>query len=527
MSETGIWVAATAAEIRDAEEPVLARLGDDPLMDRAAEAIAAAARVELRAARVAGARIVVLVGTGKNGGDALLAAARLAQDRTRAAPMGATATIPTTTTAAVTAVLTGATAHERGLSEARAAGVAIIEVAREDEARAALRAATLVIDGIVGLGTSAGLRESAASLVEAIPVGIHILAVDLPSGLDPDTRHADLHHVRASVTVTFTAPKLCLLLPPAALDAGLVIVADVGIPVPDTAPDAPRRLSPAGAAAWWPVPTARDSKYSRGVVGVIAGSDSYPGAAVLTSSAAVRAGAGLVRYLGPRRAQDLVLAARPEVIVAEPSDSSAELPKVDAWVLGPGVADDPAQEAAVVTALASGLPAVVDAGAIDGCVEARVGGDRRTPADRLLLTPHAGELERALAIAGAPATRTQIEADPAFHTLALARLTDATVLLKGAVTLVASPDGTLWSQADGPAWLATGGAGDVLAGIAGTLLAAGLPADRAGALAALVHGRAAALASGGGPIAALDVADAMPSTIEALKDTIGGLVSSH
>jgi len=520
MSESGVWAAATADEIRAAETPVLARLGDDPLMDRAADAVADAARAELRVARTDGAHVVVLAGTGKNGGDALLAAARLARDRAPTAAVGAIAAIPSSTTAAVTAVLVGPTAHERGLKEAREAGVVVIEAGNEAEARSALRAANLVIDGIVGLGSSAGLREATASLVEAIPVGVHILAVDLPSGLDPDSRQSDLRHVHAAVTVTFTAPKPCLLLPPAALDAGLVIVADVGIPVPDASPGAPRRLTPAGASAWWPVPTSRDSKYSRGVVGVVAGSERYPGAAVLTSSAAVRAGAGLVRYLGPRRAQDLVLAARPEVIVADSPDDASGMPKVDAWVLGPGIAGGSPEEASVTAALATGLPAVVDAGAIDGCVAARIGGDRPTPADHLLLTPHVGELERALGLAGTPATRAQIEADPAGYALALARAADATVLLKGAVTLVATPDGTLWSQADGPPWLATGGAGDVLAGIVGVLLAAGLPADRAGALAALVHGRAATLASSGGPIAALDVADAMPATLEALPSAI-------
>jgi NAD(P)H-hydrate repair Nnr-like enzyme with NAD(P)H-hydrate dehydratase domain len=225
------------------------------------------------------------------------------------------------------------------------------------------------------------------------------------------------------------------------------------------------------------------------------------------------------------RAQNLVLAARPEVIVTDPLSPSIEMCRINAWVLGPGIAGGSAEESSVTVALATGLPAVVDAGAIDRCVMARIAGEGTTPADRLLLTPHIGELERALALAGSPATRSQIEADPATYALLLARIADATVLLKGSITLIATPDGSLWSQAEGPAWLATGGAGDVLAGICGVLLAAGMPADRAGALAALVHGRAATLASGGGPIAALDVADAMPATIETLREAIAGLRS--
>ena len=104
---------------------------------------------------------------------------------------------------------------------------------------------------------------------------------------------------------------------------------------------------------------------------------------------------------------------------------------------------------------------------------------------------------------------------------------NATVLLKGAVTLVVTPDGPPWSQADAPPWLATAGAGDVLAGIAGVLLASGFDADRAGALAAFVHGRAAMFASDGGPIAALDVAEALPATVEALNNVIAGLLAGR
>ncbi|MBN2177615.1 MAG: NAD(P)H-hydrate dehydratase [Demequinaceae bacterium] len=507
MNDSESWAAATANQIRAVEDDVLARVGEDPLMDRAADAVAAEARTMLgdRGA----ARVVLLVGTGNNGGDALLAGARLANDG-----------------ASVTAVLLGDSAHPRGLEWLRVAGGEVIQVAGSSAnggvaaAAAAIEAADLVVDGIVGIGASPGLREPSATLVGAIPARTPVLAVDLPSGMDPDGGSVTLPHVHATVTVTFTSPKPCLLLPPAALDAGRIVVASVGIPLPKPLAEAPRRLTPEGAAAWWPVPGPGDDKYSRGVVGVVAGSDRYPGAAILACSAAVRVGAGLVRYLGPRRVQDLVLTARPEVVAAEAPAEADALPRVGAWVLGPGVADEPGQEAAIEAALASGLPAVVDAGAIEACVRARVGGGRATPFGRLLLTPHAGELARALAAAGETANAEAVEADPAEAARLLAHLSDATVLLKGAVTLVVSPGGPVWSQADAPPWLATAGAGDVLAGIAGVLLASGLEADEAGALAALVHGRAATLASGGGPIAALDVADALPATVDALRETV-------
>jgi NAD(P)H-hydrate repair Nnr-like enzyme with NAD(P)H-hydrate dehydratase domain len=136
--------------------------------------------------------------------------------------------------------------------------------------------------------------------------------------------------------------------------------------------------------------------------------------------------------------------------------------------------------------------------------------------DDVLLTPHAGELARILNMLGHDVTRGQAEARPMHHAFWLAREADATVLLKGHHTLIASPSGRLLSQADGPAWLATAGSGDVLAGIAGALMAGGVKAAEAGAMAALVHGRAAAHVSQGGPLAASDIADATPATVAEL-----------
>ena len=517
------WAAAAAA-IRAAEADPLAREGEAALMDRAAAAVADAARGLLAERNIdaAGTRAVLLVGTGNNGGDVLLAGALLA-----------------TAGATVTAMLVGDSAHPRGLAALREAGGTVVSdlaapgIARPDAGTAARKAswpaelldgANLVIDGIVGLGATPGLREPAASLVAAIPASATVLAVDLPSGLDADSGSADLPHVTAHATVSFTAPTACVLLPPAALAAGRVSFAEVGVPVPAREPSAPARLTDAGVAARWPVPAATDNKYSRGVVGVVAGSDAYPGAATLACAAAIRSGAGLVRFVGPRRAQDLVLAARPEVVAVE---RSLPLPRVGAWVLGPGVAGDADQEAAILAAVASGVPCVVDAGGIVPAVVARAGGGAGAlDADGLLLTPHAGELARALDAIGAGIAPDEIARDPAAAACALAQSATATVLLKGAVTLVVTPEGKVWSQADGPAWLATAGAGDVLAGIAGTLLAAGLPADEAGAVAASVHGRAARLASGGGPIAALDITVALAAIVATLGRAIGDVLAA-
>lgn len=269
----------------------------------------------------------------------------------------------------------------------------------------------------------------------------------------------------------------------------------------------------ADVAERWPVPDAGDDKYSRGVVGVVAGSEAYPGAAALVVSGAARAGAGMVRYVGPRRAQDLVLGLRPETVVHGSADAAETLPRADAWVVGSGVADFPEQDAAIGAVAASGLPMVVDAGALDPVAVARAAGAREALADRVLLTPHAGELIRTLAALKHDVTRADVEHDRAGHARLLAETARATVLLKGAVTVIASPGGALVWLPEAPPWLATAGAGDVLAGIAGTLLAAGLPAHEAGACAAWVHARAAAAASRGGPITALDVATHVSTAI--------------
>lgn len=269
----------------------------------------------------------------------------------------------------------------------------------------------------------------------------------------------------------------------------------------------------ADVAAVWPVPDAGDDKYSRGVVGVVAGSEAYPGAAVLAVSAAARAGAGMVRYVGPRRAQDLVLARRPEAIVHGPADAAETLPRADAWVVGPGVADYPEQDAAIGSVVASGMPMVVDAGALDSVAVARAAGAREAMADRVLLTPHAGELIRTLGALRHDVARADVERDRAGHARLLAETARATVLLKGSVTVIASPGGGIVWLPEAPAWLATAGSGDVLAGIAGALLAAGLTAADAGASAAWIHAKAAIIASAGGPITALDVANSLPLAI--------------
>lgn len=493
MQPTEILAAHTGDAVRAAEAPVLARLPFGTLMNRAAAGLSVACvrLLQDRRGGVNGRRVVLLVGSGNNGGDALLAGARLRQRG-----------------AQVDALLLGDSAYEPGLKALIAAGGDVVDCrtdAGRERANRALDAADLVVDGIVGLQGAGGLRAPADGLVDAIPPDVPVVAVDLPSGVDPDTGETPGAHVRADVTVTFGAFKPCLFVPPAAHAAGRLVFVDVGIGPEIAGPPLVERLTPLGAARRWPVPPRVAHKYTRGVLGVVAGSDTYPGAAVLACAGAIRAGVGVVRFVGPSGVTGHVLSALPEVVPG--------VGRVQAWLLGSGVEDDVDQDAAIGVALESGLPCVVDAGALEACVRRRADGSRGAPASAILLTPHAGELARMLEMLGHPVSRADVEARPMHHAVWLAREADATVLLKGPTTLVVSPEGRLRSQDDGPSWMATAGSGDVLAGIAGTLMATGLDAMDAGSMAAMVHGRAGTRASGGGPISAGAIADATPVTV--------------
>ncbi len=478
--------------VRAAEERTTAGLPEGALMQRAAAGLATAVVRYLRehTAGVYGRHVVLLVGPGSNGGDALWAGARLLRRGVR-----------------VTAVRTSETVHTEGMRALLAAGGRVVDATVGTEAGLeVLGGAALVLDGLLGIGARPGLVGPAAELARWVDTdGPGLVAVDLPSGVEPDSGRVPGRfgpYSWCERTVTFGALKPCLLLPPAAHAAGRVQLVDIGLELADAAPVV-RRLEPVDVRVRWPVAGETSDKYSRGVVGVVAGGVTYTGAAVLSTGAAVSTGAGMVRYLGPGPATDLVRSRWPEVV---PGPG-----RVQAWVLGPGVdPDDAGQATRVRTALAGEEPCLVDAGALTLLSALLRSGEVRAP---LLLTPHAGELARLLSDLGHGTEGFAVEADPLTHARRAVEATGATVLLKGAVTLVVPPDGPVLSQADGPSWLATAGAGDVLAGIGGTLLAADLDADEAGAMAALVHGLAAEIASGGGPVSASSVLDAVPAAI--------------
>jgi hydroxyethylthiazole kinase-like uncharacterized protein yjeF len=439
----------TADEIREAEAPLLASLPEGGLMRRAAFGLANAIGRELilLTGGIYGRRLCAVVGSGDNGGDALWASTFL---RRRGA-------------AAAAVLLNPESTHKAALAAFTRAGGRIVKNVPT--------ATDLVIDGVVGISGSGPLRPNAAEVFA--DVSAPIVAVDIPSGIDVQTGAADGPHVHATLTVSFGGRK-----PVHALaDCGRVELVDIGLELP---PTDVLGFDAADVAARWPVPGPNDDKYTQGVTGVLAGSATYPGAAVLCTGAAVAATSGMVRYAGSAGPQ--VLLHWPEVIAAPRASASG---RVQAWVVGPGLGTDDTGATALWFALETDLPVIVDADALT-ILAAHPGlvTGRTAPT---VLTPHAGEFAR---LAGAPPGDDRIAA-----TRKLADQLGVTVLLKGNVTVIAEPGGPVYLNPAGQSWAATAGSGDVLSGILGALLAAGLPAGEAAAAAAFVHARAANLSA--------------------------------
>jgi ADP-dependent NAD(P)H-hydrate dehydratase / NAD(P)H-hydrate epimerase len=440
----------TADQIRAAEAPLLADLPDGVLMRRAAYGLANAIVAELRfrTGGVTGRQVCAVVGSGDNGGDALWAATFL---RRRGA-------------AASAVLLNPARTHTKALAAFRKAGGRIVENIPT--------ATDLVIDGVVGIGATGALRPDAAAVFGANTAPV--VAVDIPSGIDVHTGAADGPHVRAALTVTFGARKPVHVLG----DCGRVELVEIGLDLPGSTLHS---FEAADVAQRWPVPGPHDDKYSQGVTGVLAGSATYPGAALLSTGAAVAATSGMVRYAGTAHAE--VVSHWPEVVVAENASSAG---RVQAWVVGPGLGIDEACDEALRFALDTDLPVIVDADALTVLardLDLLIG--RAAPT---VLTPHAGEFAR---LAGEPPGADRVGA-----TRALAERLGATVLLKGNVTVIAGPDGgPIYLNRAGQSWAATAGSGDVLSGLVGALLAAGTEPGQAAAMAAYAHARAAGLAA--------------------------------
>ena len=483
-----------------------------------------------------GTRVVVLVGPGNNGGDGLVAAHYLSEMRALVSCY----------------IWQRKVANDANFRRIEADGLPVIWAEDDlgfEALRTLLMGADVVVDALLGVGVSrpiGGLlaeilqvarqtlaeRKEPAGLVEPVPLspalpGLLVVAVDCPTGLDCDSGALDPAALPAGLTVTFAHPKTGLLRFPGAEAVGELVVADIGVP-PDLAADVPLELAtPAMIRAWLPDRPRSAHKGTFGRALIVAGSVNYVGAAALAGAAAMRVGAGLVTMALPPPIQPAVAAQVPEVTyLLLPHDlgvvTSGAVPVLrdkvagyEALLLGPGltqeneavafvhallglhgqerkgrigfVGSSPAEE----SAQPSLPPLVIDADGLNALAAAEAGEWwKALPADTIL-TPHPGEMARLL---DNQMTVQEIQADREGIARRMAAQWSAVVVLKGAFTIVASPDGRTVVLPFANPGLATAGSGDVLSGTIVGLRAQGLGAFEAAVSAAYLHGLAGELA---------------------------------
>lgn len=430
-------------------------------------------------------RIVGLAGSGNNGGDALVALRALASWGRDVALVAAGSQPPS-----------AALRHDHP--------VPLLEA---DAAVAAVARADVLLDGLLGTGSSGAPRGAAADwITRTNDAGAFVVALDLPSGIDATTGSVPADAVRAALTVAFGAPKLGMMLNPARAYCGRIIAVEIGFPPRELA-DA-ELITPAWAHARLPRRAPDAHKNTAGRVLVLAGSRGMAGAAVLCARAAQRAGAGYVRLASVADNRVIVQGAVPQATFVDAAAlADAALGGIDALVAGPGLGTDDAARAALEHALArtAGASTLLDADALT--MLARDAGALRRIADErpLLVTPHPGELARLL-----DSTPADVVADPVRAAREAADRFGAVVLLKGQPSMVAHAGSPLLVASGGSSDLATAGMGDHLAGVAAAFLAMGAAPRVAAGLALHYSGRAAELAQRGRSLGPEDVTEALP-----------------
>ena len=477
----------TPTEMALADQAAIAAgIGESVLMDNAGRAVAAA--VERRWSK---RPVAVLCGPGNNGGDGFAAARHLA--------------------AAGWPVRLGLLGERDRLKGAAAEHAARFRGTVEPLAPAILDGAALAIDALFGAGLSRPLEGAAAAMIEALAARrLPVLAIDVPSGVDGASGEIRGVAPQAAATVTFFRKKPGHLLFPGRARCGSVTLAPIGIPDACLAAIAPRCFEN-GPALWldaYPWPGFGDHKYSRGHL-VVLGGGVLTGAARLAARAGARAGAGLVTLAAPEAAWPVYAASLMSVIV-RPMRASADFtaligdPRIRAVLVGPGAGVSPETRGFALAALARGRASVIDADALSVFGDAPEALFEAIKAPTVL-TPHEGEFARLFSREGDKLARAR----------AAAKRAGAVILLKGADTVIAAPEGRAAINANAPPDLASGGTGDVLAGLIAGLLAQGMDAFAAACAACWLHGEAAQ-AIGPGLIAD-DLIDAVPKVLRRLK----------
>ena len=464
----------TTAEMAEADRlAVAAGIPSIELMENAGRAVAdAVCRVSQ------GRRVAVVAGPGNNGGDGFVAARYLAQ-RGRE----------------VKVILAGDRTRLKG-DAAVAAGRwdgPILDLPVEGFA-----ACDVVVDALFGAGLDRVVEGLPARAIDAMNAAhLPIVAVDLPSGINGTTGAEMGHAVKATHTVTFFRRKPGHFLLPGRLHCGRIEIADIGIPqsVLDRIRPATFANDPALWRAVFPRAEPQGHKYSRGHAVVVSGGPSTTGAARLAARGALRVGAGLVTIASPRDAL-AINATESVAIMVRPVDGAVELTQFladkrrNAVILGPGGGVGPAMREQVQAALESDASVVLDADALTSfagepaALASMIG---KRPARPVILTPHEGEFSRLFnALERDMDSRSKLE-----RARIAASQSGAILVLKGADTVVASPDGRAAIANNGPPSLATAGSGDVLAGMACGLLAQNMPPFEAACAAVWLHGEAA------------------------------------
>ncbi len=491
----------TNAEMTEADRLTIA--GGTPgieLMENAGRAVANAT-----AALCQGQRVVVVVGPGNNGGDGFVAARHLAEHGF-----------------AVRVSFVGDVKRLKG-DAALAAGRWSGPV--EQASPASLTDCDIVIDALFGAGLDRAVEGLPRAMIGAMnATGAPIIAVDLPSGVNGTTGAVMGVAVEATHTVTFFRRKTGHMLLPGRLHCGAIQVADIGIPtsVLETIKPLAFANRPALWSASFPRSRADGHKYSRGHAVVVSGGLSTTGAARLAARGALRAGAGLVTIASPREALSVNAAASLAVMV-RPVDGAVELTafladkRRNAVLLGPGGGVGPGMREQVTAALTSGAAVVLDADALTSLADdPKVLTDLVAKANRdVALTPHEGEFARLFkAIHEDSNVKAKLE-----KSRLASRLSGATLLFKGADTVVAGADGRASIADNAPTTLATAGSGDVLAGVIAGLLAQGMPAFEAASAAVWLHGEAANTFGPG--LIAEDLPEALPAVYRRLFAELG------